>query len=79
MNVIQAFHIVRIVLHILDVAHGTRTSIAYKLIIFRPSTTDTMPLTTKISRAATKWFATSQKININMQHIHFIIRIATKP
>ena len=52
----------------------TGTSIAYKLIIFRPSTTDTMPLTTQISRTATKWLATSQKINRNMQHIHLIIR-----
>ena len=39
---------------------------------------DTMPLTTEILRTATKWFATSQKINRNMQHIHLIIRIAIK-
>ena len=41
----------------------SRSLIAYKFIIFRPSTTSTMPLTTQILRTATKWFATSQRIN----------------
>ena len=56
LKVIQASHTVCIVL-----CPVTRTSIAYKLIIFRPSTTNTMPLTTQIVRTATKWFATHTK------------------
>ena len=47
-------------------------SVRIVLQIFRPSTTSTMPLTTQILRTATKWFATSQKINRNMQNILFI-------
>ena len=39
---------------------------AYKLIIFRPSTTRTMPFTTQILRTATKWFATSQTKKQNL-------------
>ena len=53
------------------------TKIAYKIIIFRPSTTGTMPLTTQILCTATKWFATSQKINRNMQDFLFIFRTHT--
>ena len=50
----------------------TGSYIAYQMIIFRPSITSTMPLTTQIWRTATKRFATSQKINRNMQNILFI-------
>ena len=45
MKVIQAFHIVRIALHISD-----RVTDCIQLIIFRPSTTSTMPLTAQILR-----------------------------
>ena len=37
------------------------SSIAYKLIIFRPSTTGTMLLTTQNLHTTTNWCATSQK------------------
>ena len=45
LKVIQAFHIVPIVLHIGCYGPVTGSWITFKLIIFRPSTTGTMPLT----------------------------------
>ena len=56
------------------VSNGKTCSVPLNILssVFRPSTTSTMPLTTQILRASTKWFATSQKINRNMQNIIFI-------
>ena len=53
-------------------AIGSSTS--YILVIFRPSTTGTIPLTTQVLRAATtKWHDTSQTINRNVQSIIFLL------
>ena len=45
LKVIQAFHTARIVLYIGCTGPVTRSSIAYKIIVLRPLTTGTMPLT----------------------------------
>ena len=72
MKVIQAFHTVRIVLYFGCSGPVIGSSTAYILIICRPSTISTMPLTTQILHTALKWNAPSQTIDINMQNFIFL-------
>ena len=51
---------------------SNRSSTAYILIIFKPSTTGTMHLTTQILRTATKLSAALQIINRNMENFLFL-------
>ena len=57
----------RAFLNLIKLSYCTHSTVYWgSLIIFRTSTTGTIPLTTEILRTSTKWRATSQTIITNM-------------
>ena len=67
----SSFHTVRIVLYMGCTGPVIGSLTAYILIILRPSATGTLPLSTQILRTVTKWRATTQIIDRNVQNFLF--------